>query len=216
MSKRKATPQQKAGKKPARRRPGTGTKQVELPEGDTLPAPTLALVPAAPKLPTDDEMFLVLYVANGFNACQAWMSVHPNASAAAARVSACRKLTTANVKARLAELLEDRWKGIHMTGDEVLARVAMDARSDPRQLFDEKGKLLDPHDWPDDIANSIESVKVKPEGVEIKLASKTAARRTILEITGKVKGAAGTIDELADAMRLTIEKNLAALAAAKA
>ena len=48
-----------------------------------------------------------------------------------------------------------------MSGDEVLApRVAMDAHSDVRLLFNQKGELLHPKDWPDQIVNSVESVDV--------------------------------------------------------
>lgn len=42
--------------------------------------------------------------------------------------------------------------------------------------------------WPDELANSIEGVEVRDDGgIKVKFASKTAARRTILEQTGKLK-----------------------------
>jgi hypothetical protein len=88
------------------------------------------------------------------------------------------------------------------SGDEIA--VAMDARSDVRLLFNQKGELLHPKDWPDETANSVESVdfydtsRVK----RVRLGSKTMARRTILEQTGKLKGSTGTgLDALAEAMR---------------
>ena len=61
----------------------------------------------------------------------------------------------------------------------------MDARADIRMLFDEHGCLLKPHEWPDEIANSIEAVDLKTG--KVKLASKLTARRIILEQTGKLK-----------------------------
>lgn len=178
-------------KKAARRRPGTG-KPAKSSE-DLSPA---------------EEEFLAIYVANGFNGTAAYREVHPNASDATARVQACRRLTKPNVRDRLGQLLENRWQAIHMTGDEVLARVAMDARSDIRLLVDEHGKRLKLHELPDDIVNSIEAAEFDEQGgiVKVKFASKTAARRSILEVTGKVKGDSG-IDELAAALRQTLEQN---------
>ena len=98
------------------------------------------------------------------------------------------------------------WKGTHMSGDEALALTAGDARSDIRMLFNSKGALLNPHDWPDEIANSVEAVDMA--GGKVKLASKAHARRTILEVTGKVRGES-SVDQLVEAMRATIEKNQA-------
>ena len=66
------------------------------------------------------------------------------------------------------------------TGDEALARVAGDARSDIRMLFNAKGALLNPHEWPDEIAHSVEAVDLTSG--KVKLASKSNARRTILEV----------------------------------
>ena len=44
----------------------------------------------------------------------------------------------------------------------MLGRLIADARSDPRLLFDEAGNMLKPHQWPDSIANSVESFKLRP------------------------------------------------------
>lgn len=152
--------------------------------------------------------FCLHWQVNGFNASAAYRSAHPTASKHTARVEGNRTLTKPAVQAFLAQQLGSRWKALHMDGDEVLARVAMDARADPRLLFDEHGKPLRPDQWPNEIANSIESVKLKDDGsLEVRLASKSASRRTILEVTGKVKGADGGIDELAEALRATLKQH---------
>lgn len=90
-----------------------------------------------------------------------------------------------------------------MDGDEALARVALDARADPRKLFGQDGKILPPAQWTDEIANSVEAFELKADGaVKVKLASKTMARRTILEQTGKLKSPLeGGISALARALR---------------
>ena len=74
-----------------------------------------------------------------------------------------------------------------------------------RLLFDENGALLNPQDWPDEIASSVEAVDLKNR--KVKLASKLAARRIILEQTGKLKRAAdGGLDALAEAMRANLAR----------
>lgn len=74
-----------------------------------------------------------------------------------------------------------------MDGDEALARVALDARADMRDLYDDNGQLLKPHQWPDSIANSVKAYKPGPNGDTVVLNDSLAARRVILEQTGKLK-----------------------------
>ncbi len=141
------------------------------------------------KLTPVQRAFAMTYLANGFNASAAYRSTHPNASEATARVEAHRTLTTPAVKAFVNKRMVNRWKTLQMDGDEALGRVAMDARADIRLLYDAKGGLLKPQDWPDEIVNSIEGIELRDDGsTKVKLASKTLARRTILQQTGKLKG----------------------------
>src|SRR5688572_8412886 len=145
------------------------------------------------------------YLANGFNASAAAKHAYPDVkNDQTARAMGYENLTKPHIRTWLLSQLEDRWKALHMSGDEALARVAQDARADIRMLFDAKGALLKPHEWPDEIADSVEGVDF--EKGRIKLTSKAAARRTILEVTGKVKGES-TVDQLVEAMKATIEKN---------
>jgi hypothetical protein len=97
-----------------------------------------------------------------------------------------------------------------MTKDEVLALVAGDARADIRLLVDEKGKRLPLEQLPDALANSLEGVEFDEFGHvhKVKLASKVASRRTILEVTGAVSGESG-VDQLAALLRETLEQNRA-------
>lgn len=79
----------------------------------------------------------------------------------------------------------------------------MDARADITDLFDEEGKMLQPKKWPAALRNSVEAFELKPDGgMKVRLANKTAARRTILEHTGKLKAPLeGGISALARALR---------------
>lgn len=204
MSKRKAKVPAKRGSK-AKSIPPAGRKPVDPPTAN--PQPTLK---------PEHLEFCLAYVSNGFNATQAYLAVYPNSGYPAARTGGYRLLTNADIKTHLLTLLEDRWKPFHMTGDEVLARVAKDARADVRLLVNEKGERLGLHELPDDIAESVEAVEFDEDGKvrKIKLASKTAARRTILEVTGKVKQTGG-VDELAQALTETLEKNAKRFATAR-
>lgn len=148
--------------------------------------------------------FAITYLANGFNASGAAQRAYPNQTKGAALQQGHENLRKPHIKAFILSQLDDRWKSLHMSGDEALARVAGDARADLRMLFGTDGKLLKPHEWPDEIADSVEGVDV--EKGRVKLASKGNARRTILEVTGKVKGES-TVDQLVEAMKATIEKN---------
>ena len=96
-----------------------------------------------------------------------------------------------------------------MDGDEALARISMDARADPRLLLDAMGGPLDPVDWPDELANSLETVEFHENGrlKRVKFVSKTAARRIILEVKGKLKGQpSDNIDALAEAIRADLSR----------
>ena len=129
--------------------------------------------------------FALAYVGNGFNAAAAYRAAHPNVTNGTASVEGHRTLVNPKLRKHISERLDEHWKAEHMNGDEALARVAQDARADIRLLFDGQGELLKPHDWPDEIAGSVEALDVRTG--KVKLASKTTARRIILEQTGKLK-----------------------------
>jgi hypothetical protein len=114
-----------------------------------------------------------------------------------------RTLAKPCIRAFVDQQLRTRWKALHMDGDEALMRVALDARADPRRLFGPDGKMLRPSEWPDDITNSVEALELKVDGgIKVKFASKTMARRTILELTGKLKSPLeGGMSALARALR---------------
>ena len=182
-----------------RRSRRNSSKRVELrryPEEATPERPS-TLTPA-------QYQFTLEYVANGFNATAAYRAAHPNVTYATARMEGSRTLAKPCIRAVIERRLRNHWEGLHMSGDEALARVALDARADIRMLFDAAGKLLKPDEWPDEIANSVEVVEF--ERGKVKLVSKATARRIILEVTGKVSGES-SVDQLAEAMRQTLERN---------
>lgn len=126
---------------------------------------------------------------------RAYLATHPACkSTNAAAVEAARLLRSPKIRARLAELRDARFRRLQMSGDEALGRVAMDARADVRKLFNpDTGKMLPVHLWPDDIAGSVRSIK----GDAVTFTDPLAARRIILEHTGKLKTPAASILTLA-------------------
>lgn len=148
--------------------------------------------------------FCLHYVANGFNASAAYRSAHPGVTNNTARVEGHKTLTNPDIKAHLATRLSEHWASLHMHGDEVLGRVAMDARADLTQLYDlTTEELLPMKEWPESVRNSIETFERTGDGgVKIKLVSKGQARRTILEQTGMLKQPLdGGLSALARAIR---------------
>ena len=65
--------------------------------------------------------------------------------------------------------------------------MSCDARADIRELFDRERRLLPMSRWPDSIAVSVKAIQPGPFGTKIVLNDKLAARRIILEQTGKLK-----------------------------
>lgn len=151
--------------------------------------------------------FCLEYLANGFNATQAYQKSHPQANAMTARTEGYRCLTKPHIRAHINEQLEKAWKPLQMGGEQALARVARIAAADIRDLYDEKGELLKPHLWPDSIACCVKSVKDGPYGLTVTLESTVGALRIVLEQTGKLKGTADSIDALAAILRENYKAN---------
>jgi hypothetical protein len=151
--------------------------------------------------------FCLVYIANGFNATAAYKTAYPAASFRSARELGYRLLTKVDIKAFVAEQLAQRWKPLQMTADEALARIATAARADIRTLFDEAGRLLPPHLWPDDIATSIQALHLDRKGkCGVRLVDKLAALRLILECTNRFRSDGGdSVNALGNAIRADLE-----------
>jgi phage terminase small subunit len=156
-----------------------------------------------------EELFALEYLANQGNGAAAYRASHPKCrSGAAAAVGAVRMLRISKVQKFIEREQAARRKRLRMDGDEALYLVSCDARSDIRELFDQEGRLLPMHRWPDSIAVSIKTINHGPSGTKIVLNDKLAARRIILEQTGKLKSRVeDDVDALAEAMRSNLERH---------
>lgn len=130
---------------------------------------------------------------------RAWLSSHPRTrSLAGAAQSAYLSLRIPEIARRVDELAEERYGKVAMSGDEAAALVAGDAKADPRDLFDDHGVMLKPHLWPDSVARSVKAVRPLPDGgYAVTLNDSLAARKLVLEQTGKLKSPLAPIADLA-------------------
>lgn len=188
---------------PSRRRT---PKRKPKPAPASTPAPNLGTA-AKSGLDPAELVFALSYLENGFNATRAYATSHPEASPGTCRVEGSKCLTKPDIRAFLNERLEDAWKPLQMGGEQALARLARIASADIRDLYDENGKLLEPHLWPDTIAPCVKSVKDGPYGLTVTLESQVGALRVVLEQTGKLKTLPQSVDALADALRATLKDN---------
>jgi DNA-directed RNA polymerase subunit F len=134
-----------------------------------------------------DERFALEYLANGYNAKQAYLAVHPKASSATAEVQGSRLLRKPKVESFLAAERAARKKRLTMEGDEALEAITRIARGNIQQLFDAQGKLLKVIDMPADVADTVKSLKPTPHGTTIVLFDKLKARELMAIAGGRLR-----------------------------
>lgn len=164
--------------------PRTAEKRAQVPTGRS-PATLPATVPGPlPALSDAQRAFALAYISNGFNATRAYETAHPGVTNATARTEGSRYLAKPSVRA----FVDDWLQPYQMSADEALTRLAWDARVDFRLAFKD-GKLLPFEQWPDELINSVKSVEYDGPGTlaKVRLNDSQAARRTILEVHGKLK-----------------------------
>ncbi len=113
------------------------------------------------KIGPRQEAFCLAYIANGQNATQA--AITAGYAVKSARQVACKVAADPLVKARIKELLDEKFRALHMGADEVLARAALIARADVRGLFKDDGTLKAPHELDDTAAAALGGLDVLEE-----------------------------------------------------
>ena len=169
--------------------------------------PGLETEPAFLALDDARRTFVAEYLSNGFNATEAYLAAHPNVARNTAATEGWRNMRNPEIAAAIRPRLEARWKALHLTGDEVLARVGFDATVDLRLLYDEQGNLKKPQDWPEEMAGSVKSIQDGPYGLKVTFVDPLQARRIILEQTGKLRTPGDSIDALAKALQADLDKH---------
>jgi phage terminase small subunit len=200
-----------------RKRPVSARGGREAPIRGRIPAQPM---PGIPLRNTRWEMFALAYVANRGNATQAYKTVgySPNGADRAAH----KLLRTAEIARRIEELKADAWRRLHMSASETLGRIAMTARVDVRQLFNDDGSFKKISDIDDATAQGIAGIEtetrfdmhVDKEGDpvtvptvvrKVRLRDSTAALKILAEHHGLIgsdaqQAAGALVDALADRM----------------
>lgn len=92
------------------------------------------------------------------NATQA--AIRAGYSEKTARSQGQRLLTNDDIQQALSEAQNDRSERTRITQDRIIKEIARLGLSDVRKLFDDSGRLLQPHEWDDDIAAAVASIEV--------------------------------------------------------
>jgi phage terminase small subunit len=109
------------------------------------------------KLNEKHELFALEFVARGLRGLEA---AHKAAGFAGTRQTAHQLRHDPLIKKRIAELMAEKFKALHMDVDEILARTASIARADVRGLFDEDGNMRKPGDLDEAEAAAIAGIEV--------------------------------------------------------
>lgn len=105
-------------------------------------------------------------VAKGASQAEAYREAYPKAKRwkdATIHPEASKLAANPKVSTRISELQAAMAEKSEVDGARILQEAARLALLDPRQLFDEKGRIKPPSEWPDELAACIASVKTKPE-----------------------------------------------------
>lgn len=80
---------------------------------------------------------------------------------------------------------KERWKRLEMTAAEAAALIALRARADIGQAFDETGEMLPVHRWPEELRLAVKSVR----GEHVTLHDGLKACEVVLQMHGTLKHA---------------------------
>jgi len=121
------------------------------------------------------------------NATQA--AIRAGYSSRTANRQGSRLLGNREILAAIQARMAKRSERLEISGDQVLVAVAEVAGSDPRQLFDETGKLRPMKDWPDGLARAVEAIEFDGDGKlkRVRLAPKTPALALLMRHLGLIK-----------------------------
>jgi hypothetical protein len=146
---------------------------------------------------TEQYRFATEYLANGGNASQAYRAGHPKAKSGTCDAEGWAYLRIPKVRAYVTEWIEAALARRKADGDVMIGLVVGDATYDLREIHDASGAMLPIAQWPTHIAQSLEGFDVRPDGtVRVRMVSKAASRKLLLEMTGKAKTGAESIADL--------------------
>ena len=98
-----------------------------------------------------ERLFVEAYVLNGGNATRAYLAAAGHVKETTAAVEGWKLLRLPKVQHAIETRRAERFKALQMEGDEALALIAMRARANLAEAFDDTGKLLPFHLWPESL-----------------------------------------------------------------
>jgi hypothetical protein len=140
------------------------------------------------QLTPNEELFAFEYLTDR-NGTRAYRASHPRCSSDnAAAVEACRLLRKPKVSSFIKQEMDARLERLQLDGDEALATITRNAQADMRRFFDSQGRLLPVHLWPDDVGDSVKSLRYKSgRVVGIVMHDKLKALELMAIASGKLK-----------------------------
>lgn len=110
----------------------------------------------------------------------------PKACAADNQTAACRLYRKRQLREYFRHLQDVAAEAAKVTTEEIVAGIAAIAKADRRKLFDKRGNMLPPDQWPDDVAAAIEGIETE-EIFEVVSEPGKPRRRELVGHTRKVK-----------------------------
>ena len=111
--------------------------------------------PERPRADAFEVSFIEAYILNGGNATQAYRTARGGGPSSVkdstCAVEGCKLLRLPKIRTALEVRRQARFQALQMEGDEALALISMRARADLGEAFDERGKLLPFHLWPESL-----------------------------------------------------------------
>jgi phage terminase small subunit len=131
------------------------------------------------------KLFIEALIANS-NVTRAYKLAYPKATAASACASGHRLLRNALVQRAVNLGRKSRLERYGMDADEAMKRIALIARADIRQMFDDEGRMRPVQEWPDELALAVRGIEEKELGTKVTFDSRLAALELIASAGGKV------------------------------
>ncbi len=97
------------------------------------------------------ERFCWEYVLGKSDGKSAYLKVYPSAKERTARTNSARLLTNAAIILRIRQVREELRRRFEVTADDILAFLGQALTYDPRDFFDDDGKLLPIHQMPPEV-----------------------------------------------------------------
>lgn len=133
------------------------------------------------------------------NITRAYKLAYPTCKVTSAAANGNRMMRVDRVREAIEAGRAAKLKALEMDGDEALRRMALIARVDIRQLYDEAGELKPVHEWPDELALAVKAIEPGQHGTRVKFDSRLAALELVARADGKFthKIELGADDDLA-------------------